>query len=191
MKRVATTCVLLAVFTAAPIFNAAWQQLPPSGSYRTWSAYGGGPEQIRYSRLDLINRASVKQLEQAWIYDSGESGGMQTQPIVIEDVLYGITPAHKPFALRAATGEHLWTFDTGIRAQGPNRGLMYWSDGAGDRRIYSAVTRYVYALDARTGKPIPTFGTDGRIDLQSDLGRDPEQQSVVLTSPGVVHKNLL
>ena len=50
-----------------------------------------------------------------------------------------ITPSHKAFALRAATGEHLWTFDSGIRAQGPNRGLMYWTDGAGDRRIYAAV----------------------------------------------------
>ena len=52
-------------------------------------------------------------------------------------------------------------------------------------------TRYVYALDVRTGKPIPTFGDNGRIDLHRDLGRDPERQSVVLTSPGVVHKDLL
>ena len=102
-----------------------------------------------------------------------------------------ITPTHKTFALRAATGEHLWTFDSGIRGQGPNRGLMYWSDGDDDRRVYAAVTRYVYALDARTGKPIPTFGDGGRIDLHNDLGRDPERQSVVLTSPGVVHKDLL
>jgi quinoprotein glucose dehydrogenase len=49
----------------------------------------------------------------------------------------------------------------------------------------------VYALDARTGKPIAAFGDGGRIDLHGDLGRDPERQSVVLTSPGVVHKDLL
>jgi quinoprotein glucose dehydrogenase len=194
MTRVATAFVLFAAFAATPFFIAARSPQPasaPSQPYRTWSAYGGGPEQIRYSRLDQINRGNVKQLQHAWTYDSGETGGLQTQSIVVDEVFYGITPSHKAFALRAATGEHLWTFDSGIRGQGPNRGLMYWSDGAGDRRIYSAVTRYVYALDASTGKPIPTFGSDGRIDLQSDLGRDPEQQSVVLTSPGVVHKNLL
>ena len=133
----------------------------------------------------------MKQLEQAWVYDSGETGGLQTQPIVVDGVLYAVTPTHKTFALRAATGEHLWTFDSGIRGQGPNRGLMYWSDGRDDRRVYAAVTRYVYALDARTGKPIPAFGDGGRIDLHNDLGRDPERQSVVLTSPGVVHKDLL
>ena len=160
-------------------------------SDRGWPAYGGGPEQIRYSTLAQINRGNVKELKQAWIYDSGETGGLQTQPIVVDGVLYGVTPRHKTFALRAATGEHLWTFDSGIKAQGANRGVMYWTDGAGDRRVYAAVTRYVYALDAGTGKPIPTFGDGGRIDLHADLGRDPGRQSVVLTSPGVVHKDLL
>ena len=95
------------------------------------------------------------------MYDSGETGGLQTQPIVVDGVLYGVTPTHKTFALRAATGEHLWTFDSGIKAQGANRGVMYWSDGDDDARVYAAVSRYVYALDARTGKPIPAFGDGG------------------------------
>jgi quinoprotein glucose dehydrogenase len=202
MKRIAIPLALfaaaVAVVATAPALvdtaaTEARAQSTPSArqTYRGWAAYGGGPEQIRYSRLDQINRANVKQLEQAWIWDSGETGGLQTQPIVVDGVLYAVTPTHKTFALRAATGEHLWTFDSGIRGGGPNRGVMYWTDGGSDRRVYAAVTRYVYALDARTGKPIPAFGDGGRIDLHQDLGRDPEQQSVVLTSPGVVHKDLL
>jgi len=194
MKRTATTQAVFTIAAAALIFiGARAQQAPPAArqTYRGWAAYGGGPEQIRYSRLNQINRANVKQLEQAWLYDSGETGGLQTQPIVVDGVLYGVTPSHKAFALGAATGEHLWTFDSGIKAQGANRGLMYWTDGGSDKRVYAAVARYVYALDARTGKPIPTFGDGGRIDLHGDLGRDPERQSVVLTSPGVVHKDLL
>ena len=134
------------------------RQQPPARrqTYRGWAAYGGGPEQIRYSRLDQINRANVKQLEQAWTYDSGETGGLQTQPIVVDGVLYGVTPTHKTFALRAATGEHLWTFDSGIKAQGPNRGVMYWTDGSDDARDLSPrVTRYVYALDAAHGQADP------------------------------------
>ena len=194
MKRTAIALTLFVVVATVPIFiGARAQQAPPATgqTYRGWAAYGGGPEQIRYSRLNQINRGNVKQLEQAWIYDSGETGGLQTQPIVVDGVLYGVTPSHKVFAVRAATGEHLWTFDSGLKAQGPNRGLMYWSDGRDDKRVYAAVTRYVYALDVRTGKPIPTFGDGGRIDLHKDLGRDPERQSVVLTTPGVVHKDLL
>lgn len=194
MKRTAAVLAVFAIAAAAAILIGARSQQPPTATrqtYRGWPGYGGGPEQIRYSRLDQINRANVKQLQQAWLYDSGETGGLQTQPIVVDDVLYAITPSHKTFALRAATGEHLWTFDSGVKARGPNRGVMYWSDGSSDRRIYAAVSRYVYALDAATGKPIASFGTAGRIDLHQDLGRDPERQSVALTSPGVVHNDLL
>ena len=41
-------------------------------------------------------------------------------------------------------------------------------------RLSPPVDQFIYALDARTGKPIATFGDDGRIDLREDLGRDPE-----------------
>ena len=98
--------------------------------YTGWAAYGGGPEQIRYSSLQQINTANVRQLTVAWTYDSGESGGLQTQPIVAGGVLYAYTPTHKTFAVRAGTGEHLWTFDPGIVGRGANRGVMYWTGGA-------------------------------------------------------------
>ena len=51
---------------------------------------------------------------------------------------------------------------------------------------------FVYALDAVTGKPIAGFGDHGRIDLREKLGREPAaSQSVYLTSPGMVYKDLL
>ncbi len=159
-------------------------------AHKTWEAYGGGPEQMRYSSLDQINTKTVKALRPAWTYDTGEAGGLQTQPVVVGDVLYAYTPTHKTFALRASTGERLWTFDPKIEGRGPNRGVNYWA-GCDDRRVFAAVDNFVYALDARTGKPIASFGEDGRIDLRRDLGREPKEQSVRLTSPGVVYKDLL
>ena len=137
--------------------------------------YGGGPEQRRYSPLNQINRSNVKQLEVAWTYDTGEPGAMQTQPVIVGDVFYGYTPTHKAFALDAATGTPLWTFDPGVRGSGPNRGVMYWADG-NDRRVFAAVDDFIYALDAATGKPISTFGKSGRIDLRENLARDPASQ---------------
>ena len=51
---------------------------------------------------------------------------------------------------------------------------------------------FLYALDAATGKPIPSFGHDGRIDLRENLGREPAAaQSITLTSPGIVYKDLI
>jgi quinoprotein glucose dehydrogenase len=132
----------------------------------------------------------VKDLEVAWTYDTGETGGLQTQPIIVDGVLFALSPSHKAFALRSATGELLWTFDSGVESRGPNRGVMYWESGS-DRRVFTAVRHFLYALDATSGKPVATFGEGGRIDLRASLGRDPETQSIQLTSPGVVYKDTL
>ena len=156
-----------------------------------WPAYGGGPTGIRYSDLKQINRGNVKQLTVAWSYDTADSAGdPQTQPLFVDGVLYGITPRHKAIAIDGTTGKLLWTFDSGIPGRGPNRSLVYWSDGK-TPRIFAAVQSFIYALDARTGKTIPAFGAGGHIDLREGLGRDPEKQSIVLTSPGVIYKDLL
>ncbi len=158
-----------------------------------WPAYGGTVEQTRYSTLRQINARNVAQLEVAWTYDTGETGGLQTQPIVVGGVLYGISPSQKIFALDAATGAALWTFDPRLpapQARGPNRGVTYWSDGS-EKRIFAAGGDYLHAIDATTGVPITTFGEGGRVDLRNDLGRDPQRQSVRLTSPGIVYKDLL
>src|SRR5260370_177853 len=113
-----------------------------------WPAYGGGPEDIRYSALKQINRANVSKLQNVWSYDTADgTGDPQTQPIVIGRVLYGLTPKHKVIALDAVTGKLLWTFDSGIAGGGANRSLVYWS-GGNDRRIFAAVRSFVYALDA-------------------------------------------
>jgi quinoprotein glucose dehydrogenase len=156
-----------------------------------WPGYGGGPAGLRYSPLTQINRANVARLRVAWSYDCQDGAGdPQTQPLMVDGVLFGVTPRHKIFALDAATGKRLWQFDSGIAARGPNRSVAYWTDGA-RRRIFAGVQSFVYALDARTGLPIESFGKRGRIDLREGLGREPEKQSVLLTSPGIVYKNLL
>ncbi len=156
-----------------------------------WPAYGGGAQQTRYSNLKQINRSNVAHLKVAWTYDTADGpGDPQTQPIVLDGVLYGVTPTHKTVAIDAVNGRLLWRFDSGVIGRGANRSVIYWASGD-DKRIFSAVQSFVYALDARTGKVIPGFGNNGRIDLRQDLGRDPLKQSFVETSPGIVYKDLL
>src|SRR3984957_12791029 len=156
-----------------------------------WPPYGGGPTQTRYSNLTQINKSNVQKLQIAWTYDTSDGpGDPQTQPIMVDGVLFGLTPRHKVIALDAATGKLLWQFDSGIVGRGANRSVVYWSSGD-DRRIFAAVQSFIYALDARTGKVISNFGKDGRIDLRENLGRDPAKQSIVETSPGIIYKDLL
>jgi quinoprotein glucose dehydrogenase len=184
----------LIVTTAGLIARAAntpTQSTEPGQEHQDWPAYGGAPENNHYSKLAQINRSNVKRLAVAWSFDTQEEGGLQTSPIIVEGVLYGITPTQKAFALDAATGKLLWKFDSGIRGTQPDRGLDYWANGK-DKRILVGAMNFVYALDAATGKPIPAFGNGGRIDLRENLGREPaSSQSVDLTSPGIVYKDLI
>jgi quinoprotein glucose dehydrogenase len=157
---------------------------------REWPVYGGDAGQRRYSPLRQITPANVRSLRIAWSFDTEETGGLQTNPIVVDGVLYVPTPTHRVIALDAATGALRWRFDSGIPGRGPNRGVAYWRGDSG-ARIFTGQDQYIYALDAVTGRPVPSFGDAGRVDLREGLGRDPELQSIRLTTPGVVFRDLL
>jgi glucose dehydrogenase len=155
-----------------------------------WPIIGGTPENTHYSSLKQINRSNVAKLQVAWKFDTGEPGGIETTPIIVDGVLYALTPKLQAIALDAATGKLLWTFDSKLDGSEPDRGITYWSDGQ-EKRLFVGVMNFVYALDPATGKVIPSFGKNGRIDLRENLGRDPELQSWALTSPGAIYKDLL
>ena len=160
------------------------------GAGHDWPAYGGNAEGTRYSPLTQIDRSNVARLQLAWQYDPGDSptnGRFQGQPIVVNGILYTTTPGSNLVALDGATGKVKWSWTPGERSS--VRGLTYWTDGK-EQRLLAAFGRYIYAVDAKSGKSFDDFGRGGRIDLHYDLGRDPKQQSVSLTTPGVIYKDL-
>jgi quinoprotein glucose dehydrogenase len=224
MKRLRLTLLarhLTFPFLIVSLSHARPQSNPPSLSStqnQSWPVNGGAPGNMHYSPLAQINSANVANLTVAWTYDTHEQGGLQTSPIIVDGILYGITPTQKVFALDAATGKILWTFDSGIVGTQPNRGLAFWSapasaatmarksadattsgaatDGttasaSADKRILVGVMHFLYALDAATGKPISSFGNQGRIDLRENLGRPLSGSWISLTSPGIVYQGLL
>jgi len=180
------SCILIFV-----VLLRAYSQNSEPKPTQDWAAYGGNPEMTHYSPLAQINKSNVKRLEVAWSYDTEETGGLQTSPIEIGGVLYGISPSQKVFALDAASGKLKWKFDSGIAGTQPDRGLAYWASADNkDRRIIVGVMNFVYALDAETGQPILSFGDHGRVDLREGLGRDVATAFIALTSPAVIYKNL-
>ena len=174
-----------------------------------WRAYHGDRSGRQWSPLAAITRANVARLAPAWEYASGgTSPGVATQiqcnPLVIEGVLYGISADLAAFALDAATGAELWRFAPGDSVSGtlaPARGLVYWSDGAadgaadgyavGDERILFGRGHLLFALDARTGRLVPSFGDGGAIDLRDGLAEERPKDFVVATTPGVIYQDLL
>jgi glucose dehydrogenase len=155
-----------------------------------WPAYNGGINGDHYSRLKQIDRANVSRLITAWTFDTGEKGMIESNPLIVGRTLYAYTPTLKVVALDAATGALQWKFDSGILGTQPSRGFAWWSDGK-ERRLFAGIMNFLYCLDADTGKPIASFGENGRIDLRKDLRGNYEQQSIVLTTPGIVYKDLI
>jgi len=163
-----------------------------------WPYYAGGPESTRYSPLKQITPANVGSLAVAWTYDTGDAfkgSEMQCQPVVAHGVLYASSPKLRVFALDAATGAPRWSFDpfegTKTSRWTRIRGLMYWERGD-ERRIYFGAQHWLYALDATTGKPIASFGENGRVDLRLGFeGREPGSVSIRVNTPGVFYEDLL
>jgi quinoprotein glucose dehydrogenase len=195
-KRLASIgAVTLCIFTlagASEIKSSKPKVAAAKKGQTDWPVYGGSPDNIHYSSLTQINTKNVAQLQKVWSYDTEEKGGLETSPIIIDGVLYAYTPTQKVIALDAATGKLIWKFESpgGAVPARAERGLAFWQDGS-DKRILAGAANYVYAIDATTGKGIASFGDDGRIDLRENLRGDPKSQSVSITSPGVIYKDLI
>lgn len=158
-----------------------------------WPVYGGSDDHSHYTTLGQITPANVHDLQVAWTYDTHDAfagSEMQANPIVIDGVLYATTPKLQVFALNAATGRELWRFDPTNGAAPTSRIRHRGVVVTGDRVLFNYRNR-LYALDRRTGRPIPTFGDSGWVDLRAGLGRDPRTLSVSASTPGVVFDSLL
>jgi quinoprotein glucose dehydrogenase len=153
----------------------------------------GGEGNIRYSALTQIDRTNVGSLQVAWTYDSRDAfkdSEMQSNPIVVDGVLFATTPTMKVVAVNAETGQEIWKFDpsggAGARTRFRHRGVTVHAD-----RVFVTYRSFLWALDKTTGQPIVSFGTDGRIDLREGLGRPAAGLSVSASTPGVVFEDLL
>ena len=143
-----------------------------------WPTYLGDAGRSHYSELTEIDPSNVATLDAAWRYDAGELAPgvsvMDTSPLVIDGVLYGLAPTLDAFALDAATGEELWRFEVGDVPGGHSqRGLLWWSgdgeDERGDRLFYVA-GEHLVGLQPGTGEPLVDFGEQGRVDLSASSG---------------------
>lgn len=170
-----------------PIASVA---LAPSGpGSLPWAAWRGDNKGQAYSSASLIDRTNVGRLRLAWHWtgaNQGPSPEMRniTTPLMVDGVLYataGLT--RNVVALDAATGETLWMwrpeepparFENAPR-KGAGRGVSYWSDGKSARILTVTPGFYLVALDAKTGRPVPSFGDKGGIDLMKGLRNAPKE----------------
>lgn len=142
--------------------------------YKQWWRSQGDDGARRYSALTQINRDTIGQLKQAWVYHSKDGAdNVQCTPIVVDGVMYAPTPGRAIVALDAATGQEKWRYAVekparlGLEDAPARRGLIYWpGDAAAGEvpRIFFGAGRWFYALDLQ-GHPLKTFGENGRVPL--------------------------
>ncbi len=192
VRRAALTVVLVAGCVSGG--EAGFAASKDAQAAADWPVYGGSVLNDRYSTLHQINRGNVKDLKVAWTYDTRQTGGLQTNPLIIGNILYGYTPTQQVIALDAASGRKLWEFNPGTPGLQPARGLSFWPDPTGGNAsiLFAGMLTNLYALDPKTGKPIATFGDGGSIDLRKDLDEpDISQSFAAPTTPGLIYKDTI
>jgi glucose dehydrogenase len=128
-----------------------------------WPMYRRDLAGTGFSALTQIDSDNVSKLTQAWSVLLTDRGGLEVTPIVVGGVMY-IPGGNRVMALDAVTGKEIWRYEV---AQAPTRGVGYWpgdKDNA-PRIILTTFSRKMIALDAATGKIVPSFGEDGIVDM--------------------------
>ena len=160
----------------------------------SWAEYLGAPDSSHYSPLKQWTKSNVNKIQTAWTFDTGDETAYTFSPLVVDNVAYVAAKNGALVALDATTGKEIWThtFGSGGRFSGiaGQRGANYWQSKDGkDRRVIVTSAGALHAIDARTGKPVDTFGDHGKVDLK--LGIDRATGPLASRTPGRVFENML
>lgn len=176
----------LAVFAAATATATATAQRGASDGQ--WRSPAGDAASTKYAPLDQITRDNVSRLRITWRKpgvdaslrrqmpaDRTFAGDFRSTPLMIRGVLYASNAIGLVEAFDAGTGAIVWVQppfpdepQQGL-AGDSKRGIAYWTDGTVER-IFSIRGESLVALDLRTGRPVPTWGDGGRVNLKRGLG---------------------
>jgi quinohemoprotein ethanol dehydrogenase len=144
-----------------------------------WMTYGRTYDEQRFSPLNQINDQNVSRLGLAWYYDLDTNRGQEATPIVVDGVMYFTSAWSKVFALNAATGKLLWSYDPKVPGNWAvnaccdvvNRGVAAWNG-----------TIFVGTLD---GRLIALDATTGRLVWET-LTIDPNFRYTITGAPRVI-----
>jgi len=149
-----------------------------------WMSYGRTYSEQRFSPLKQISDQNVGQLALAWYVDLDTRRGQEATPIVVDGVMYFTTAWSKVFAVKAATGEKLWSYDPKVPPEWAinaccdvvNRGVATWQG----KVFVATLDGRLIALDAASGKPV-----------WETLTIDPHYRYTITGAPRVVKGKVL
>jgi quinoprotein glucose dehydrogenase len=179
----------------------------PTAPDDQWPAYGGDAGGTRYSSLTQITRDNVARLTPVWTYRTGELGAdardgkemtFEATPVHFDGRLYLSTAFGRVIALDPQTGKEIWTFDPRVDrsksfSEVTSRGVSTWRDGTAatnalcaSRIFIGTIDARLIGLDAKTGRPCPTFGQAGEVDLAAAVDRKGNGDYQVTSPPAIL-----
>ncbi len=187
-RAVRAVAALVGAATVGWVVSSA--QTPTPSAIGEWRYYNADAAGSKYSSLDAINRSNVGRLTVAWKHLAldpalktsvrGLTAGnyYRVTPLMVNGRLFVQNAVGLVEALDPATGRPAWTQKplepglAGLTGATVARGVAYWRGGNSDERILTIRKNLLFALDARTGEVVPSFGQKGRIDLQLGAGAE-------------------
>ena len=172
IRRRARIAIAVALACSGALWRATGDAAPPNGAAavdmarmlaapnqpQNWPTHGGTYYEQHYSKLDQIDDRNVGRLQLAWHYDLDTNRGQEAMPLVVDGVMYTTSAWSKLFALDAATGRLLWSYDPHVIGGKAvhaccdvvNRGAAVWNG-----KVYiGTIDGRLIAVDARTGDPV-------------------------------------
>src|SRR6185295_16919883 len=156
IMRVTTVALLCLLSTSASAQVTPQRLTATANEPQNWLMYSGNYYSNRYSPLDQIKPANVKNLKLQWVYQSPVQGNWQTTPLVVDGVMYITQRQNDVVALDAMTGRAFWTYrytpaqDRIVCCGANNRGLGI----LGDTLFMGTLDAQLIAIDAKTGKAL-------------------------------------
>src|SRR5262245_21157895 len=207
MRKRQRQMIIVGILVCGSIFASAQGQ----NRQVEWFYYGADPAGSKYSPADDVTPQNLQRLGIVWQREHGEKAleeygtvpfRFENQPLMVDGVLYVTTPYNNAAALDAETGKELWRFDSGAVKLGgiPGTGFKHrapalWRDtrDGNKLRVLLNTRNQLFSLDAKTGKPVETFGTGGVVSLTEGYPRPISDVRHVNhgASPPVVYRDIV
>ena len=149
-----------------------------------WLTYGRTYSEQRFSPLRQVNDQNISRVGLAWSFDLDTRRGQEATPIVADGVMYFSTAWSKVFAVNAATGRKIWSYDPKVPPEWAinaccdvvNRGVAVYRG----KVFVGTLDGRLVALDAATGN----------LEWQT-LTIDPHSRYTITGAPRIVKGNVL
>lgn len=161
MKRVFhfSAVALLMLLFGAPLPRAAVpyeRLLNAAGEPQNWLTYNGSYLSQRHSVLAQITPANVRNLQSVWVLQNQVFGAWQSNPLVVDGIMYLTQRPNDVMAVDARTGRVFWVYrhrpspEARVCCGANNRGLAI----LGDTLFMGTLDARLIAIDTRSGQPL-------------------------------------